>query len=739
MRFSRRLRAFFTALAAAVLLAVPATASPPIDLFYESGVRLDAPPAQWVGAGDGPNLGLAGVGDLNGDGLGDLAFGNPGEDATPGGAVHVVLGRGSLRDTSVYRLGEDDSFTVTGTSDPGRRIGEEVAAAGDVNGDGFDDLMISDVDQGDLSPGRATAYIIFGRAVMADVDLDSLGPQGFAIRNLGHTARPAGVGDLDKDGFDDIAVGSGIESDAAHLHVFPNMAVVYGSALPQDADATDLGDRGFLVQPGADFAIVGEIDGAGDVNGDSWLDLVVGLPNSSVTVWPNPKDIKGGAVIFGGPRRTEPVDVSALRDGGFKMELGMLTRWPGQSVAGAGDFNGDGLDDVAIASRGRSQYFTNAGSDAPPPAVYVVFGSKSSETVSLEQLGLRGTRLRTGKFEGLYGSWVKRAGDVNGDGRPDLLIGVPGRDTRHDDDTGRAYVVFGGGSTDDMRLRDLRGPYDEKRGFMLRGLPWDETGHRIATPGDMNGDGWVELAVLARGCVRHRAEVVRGWPLKESEIFLPDFRSRERRLGFATHRHETLEASAERPRIRGRGGEDRILGHRGDNCLYGSDWNDTIEGRGGLDMLFAGPGDDRVEGGPDHDSIFGGHGDDTLRGHGGYDTFQAGIHDDVVEGGDGDDWVEARPGKDRLEGGAGKDSLRAGVGPDRVFGGPGDDTLVGGGGEDFLGGGPGEDFIQGGRSDDEIDAVDGEDDTIGCGRGRDSVQADAQDTVDDDCERVTRA
>ncbi|MEX0992943.1 MAG: hypothetical protein WDZ37_03010 [Solirubrobacterales bacterium] len=113
--------------------------------------------------------------------------------------------------------------------------------------------------------------------------------------------------------------------------------------------------------------------------------------------------------------------------------------------------------------------------------------------------------------------------------------------------------------------------------------------------------------------------------------------------------------------------------------------------------------------------------------------------DDTLTGGRGDDSISGGRGADRLDGSSGGDTLVGDAGGDSLTGGRGDDVLTGGDGADTLDGGKGTDSFEAGADDDSIDAVDGKADKVSCGSGTDSVRADVSDSVDSDCERVTRS
>ena len=232
------------------------------------------------------------------------------------------------------------------------------------------------------------------------------------------------------------------------------------------------------------------------------------------------------------------LDLSTLNGtNGFRLDGVALQERAGQAVDGAGDVNGDGIDDLFVGA----QFDFTAG---PFPAgneggAYVVFG-KTSWTSSLSLGSLDGT---TGfKIEGidpqdLAGLHVGRAGDVNGDTYDDLILAAPGIDDGGAD-AGGAYVVFGAATwTATFDLAGLTGA----NGFRIDGIAaGDFAGEDVAGVGDLNGDGLADLGVSV-ACRRPG-------------------RAKRRRRGLCGVRRRRLPERLARPRDAGR---RQRLPHRG--------------------------------------------------------------------------------------------------------------------------------------------------------------------------------
>src|SRR3954447_1012887 len=166
----------------------------------------------------------------------------------------------------------------------------------------------------------------------------------------------------------------------------------------------------------------------------------------------------------------------------------------GRSVAGAGDVNGDGLADVIVGAR-----FADAPDEASG-AAYVVFGKSSPATVNLSDTGLAASEgfLIRGAAKFNNAGWsVAGAGDVNGDGLADVVVGAPGAHGNAEV-SGNAYVVFGKAGRTTVTLKNDVLPASE--GFLINGAgEFDGAGRSVAGAGDVNGDGLADVIIGAPG------------------------------------------------------------------------------------------------------------------------------------------------------------------------------------------------------------------------------------------------
>jgi len=454
-------------------------------------------------AGDLAGFSVSSAGDVNGDGIDDIVVGAPqGNDGgTVAGEAYVIYGvAGTTRGTlDLSALTAAQGFIIQGDADYDF-AGRGVASAGDINGDGIDDLIVGAPFGDDGGTDAGEAYVIYGQtgAIRGTLDLGSLtAAQGFIIQ--GDTAgdqagrNVASAGDVNGDGIDDLIVGAALGDDGGTTA--GEAYVIYGEAgaTRGRVDLTGLtAAQGFIIQgDAAGDAAGGSVASAGDINGDGLDDLIVGALRGD----------DGGTsageayVIYGQTGASRgTLDLTALTAAqGFIIQGDMAGDYAGLSVSGAGDVNGDGIDDLIVGAPYSDDGGTFAGE------AYVIYGQTGATRGTLDLTGLTAAQGFIIQGDTAYdsaGFSVASAGDANGDGIDDLIVGAP-----FGDDgglfAGEAHVVFGGsvnGFGAVVDLTSLLSPY----GFIILGkTPGDQAGFSVSAAGDVNGDGLDDLIVGA--------------------------------------------------------------------------------------------------------------------------------------------------------------------------------------------------------------------------------------------------
>ena len=487
-----------------------------------------------VSAGDESGTSVSAAGDINGDGISDLIIGAPyaTTSADYAGASYVVFGsdEGLTNPLNLSGLDGSNGFVINGSS-AYDFSGTSVSAAGDINGDDIDDLVIGAPGSSPVETYSGTSYVVFGSsdAWTGSLNLSSLnGSNGFVINGVGEYDESgtsvSAAGDINGDGIDDLIIGAPIAdagAGASYVVFGRPSTVAWASSL----NLSGLnGSNGFVINGmNAGDSLGGSVSAAGDINGDGIDDLVIGA------VFAGAVGTYTGAsyVVFGRPNTVawaSSLNLSGL-DGsnGFVINGVNSSDESGTSVSAAGDVNFDGTDDLIIGALFADPNGTDSG------ASYVVFGSDQTWASSLSLSGLNGTNgfVINGVSAGdESGTSVSAAGDINGDGTGDLIIGASHADP-NGDGSGASYVVFGrnGGFSSSFNLSGLNG----SNGFVINGvIAGDNSGSAVSAAGDINGDGFDDLmtgASLAdpNGADSGASYVVFGVAGNDDRIFADSF------------------------------------------------------------------------------------------------------------------------------------------------------------------------------------------------------------------------
>jgi Ca2+-binding RTX toxin-like protein len=827
----------------------------------------------------------SGIGDFNGDGIDDFVVGSRGS----GGYVVFGSDSRSAATISFSDLDGTDGFEIPKIS-AYYYARVAVSSAGDVNGDGFDDLVMG---VGlTYSQAHGMGYIIFG----SDNDFDNV----FSIRGenrydfLGSSV--SGAGDINGDGFDDVifnAPSADLEVDTEYgsetYHNVGKSYLVFGSGdgMPRGIGGGQLnGINGFIIQGIPEQVGAGSARKAGDLNGDGIDDLYASsnfiiFGNSDVNRAP---EIVSSSGITHHENSTEVIDIETDDEdaegptleyqlsGGDDQALfsidetsGVLSFVSAPDFEAPGDTNGDNIYGVTVSvtdvfGAQGTQDITVTVSDvneAPELAIVstisvaeditFVVNADATDDSDAENAGLLyslvggadvgkfAINTQSGALGFLDAANFERPDDADGDNvyevavrvtdsgglsdtrsiaitvtdaaEPDPLITTPSSiaidenepfvidlEATDDLDTeggGLVYALNGGAdralfsidaTTGELRFvspPDFEAPNDvrsnnvykvgvrvtdsdglsdsqmmtvsvnnaaeapvittpyaigitENSTFVLdidanddadaenAGLVYSIGGGadaalfainsitgalsfldapRTESPGDVGGNNIYNLdVVVTDGGGLSTTQSMSVFVAEQSVELLP-----------CTAGDDSITGSNVQSLLLGAEGDDSLSGNGGADTLHGGTGNDRLHGGGSDDKGFGGDGNDALYGGGGDDTLLGGSGDDKGVGQAGDDSVRGSAGNDSLFGGSGTDTLLGDSGNDSLRGGGGSDSLNGGSGNDTLRGDAGTDTLVGGGGDDSLAGGSDNDTLRGGTGNDTFNGGSGDD------------------------------
>ncbi len=406
----------------------------------------------YLGSQDGPSLtsdwfkyglqpsgnfgsSISTAGDINGDGFSDIVVGSSGYSSN-NGAVFVYHG-------SSTGLSEITNWIFSSTW-PNSNFGESVSTAGDVNGDGFSDIIVgaSGYANGQLSEGAAFVFYGSIEGLSSSSYLTIEGNSDYQYFGCS----VATAGDVNGDGYSDVIIGA--KGYQIGINVIGGAFIHYGSELGLSITANDniLGTRN-----GSDFGI--SVSTAGDINGDGYSDVIVG------------DNVFQDSYVYFGSSTGLP-ETHDWSDNGWPFFLPNSEY--GKCVSTAGDINGDGFSDVIVSA----PYYDNKG------RVFIYNGSPDGLSESSNWI------TESNNLEAKYGWSVSTAGDVNGDGYSDVIIGAPYYDNG---EPGEGVVFAYHGSSNGLsQTYNWIGEGNENFKYF---------GHSIQTAGDVNGDGYSDIII----------------------------------------------------------------------------------------------------------------------------------------------------------------------------------------------------------------------------------------------------
>lgn len=400
-------------------------------------------------ANDNFGSNVACAGDINNDGYSDILVGAYlAEYPTyQEGAVWVYVGSAAgLNTTAVHRLERNTSAA---------HFGRSIAGAGDVNGDNYSDVVIGAPDWLNVNPDAGAAFVYYGSATNLGAGINpapSLTLFGSTFTNGSFGWSVTCAGDVNADGFSDVAVGAYIDQNGQVQE--GTVRVFHGAAGGLNTVPAT------IIESNQANAWMGRWVGtAGDMNGDGYGDLLIGVEQ-----WTNPEALEGAGFLYLGSGAGVGTTASLV------FELNAAGANVGSCIGTAGDVNGDGYSDMVVGAR-----------------IYGLGGAAAVYHGGPYSVNPTSSRTWTGGVGGNHLGWsVANAGDVNGDGYADALVGAPDATGGQ---AGEGLVYFFPGSS--------TGVAPAPTVTLEANVANAQFGYSMGTAGDVNGDGYADVIVGA--------------------------------------------------------------------------------------------------------------------------------------------------------------------------------------------------------------------------------------------------